>query len=64
MITLSTCFFSRLGKEVREEVGDVTILVNNAAIVYVTDLLSRTDEMICKTFQVNILAHFRVNDYD
>ncbi|CAB3367356.1 short-chain dehydrogenase/reductase family 16C member 6-like isoform X2 [Cloeon dipterum] len=45
-------------KKVRQEVGKVTILVNNAGIVSGKTLLETPDAMIKKTFDVNILAHF------
>ncbi|XP_008050545.1 17-beta-hydroxysteroid dehydrogenase 13 isoform X1 [Carlito syrichta] len=44
--------------QVKKEVGEVTILVNNAGTVYPADLLSTKDEEITKTFEVNILGHF------
>ncbi|XP_055290745.1 17-beta-hydroxysteroid dehydrogenase 13 isoform X1 [Moschus berezovskii] len=44
--------------QVKKEVGDVTILVNNAGVIYPADLLSTKDEEIIKTFEVNILGHF------
>ncbi|XP_073897896.1 17-beta-hydroxysteroid dehydrogenase 13 isoform X2 [Castor canadensis] len=44
--------------KVKKEVGDVTIVVNNAGAVYPADLLSTKDEEITKTFGVNILTHF------
>eukprot|EP00070_Physeter_catodon_P009330 XP_007120249.1 17-beta-hydroxysteroid dehydrogenase 13 isoform X2 [Physeter catodon] len=44
--------------KVKKEVGDVTIVVNNAGAVYPADLLSTKDEEITKTFEVNILGHF------
>ncbi|XP_008050546.1 17-beta-hydroxysteroid dehydrogenase 13 isoform X2 [Carlito syrichta] len=44
--------------KVKKEVGEVTILVNNAGTVYPADLLSTKDEEITKTFEVNILGHF------
>merc|ERR1712142_1260025 len=42
----------------KEEVGPVTILVNNAGIVSGTSVLDTPDSKIVKTFEVNILAHF------
>nr|XP_004661659.1 estradiol 17-beta-dehydrogenase 11 [Jaculus jaculus] len=45
-------------KKVKEEVGDVSILVNNAGVVYTADLVATQDPQIEKTFEVNILAHF------
>uniref|UniRef100_H0VQC6 Hydroxysteroid 17-beta dehydrogenase 13 n=1 Tax=Cavia porcellus TaxID=10141 RepID=H0VQC6_CAVPO len=44
--------------KVKKEVGDISILVNNAGAIYPADLLSTKDEEITKTFEVNILAHF------
>uniref|UniRef100_A0A8C5UVY9 Hydroxysteroid 17-beta dehydrogenase 13 n=1 Tax=Microcebus murinus TaxID=30608 RepID=A0A8C5UVY9_MICMU len=44
--------------KVKKEVGDVTIVVNNAGAIYPADLLSTKDEEIAKTFEVNILGHF------
>ncbi|XP_051026575.1 estradiol 17-beta-dehydrogenase 11 [Acomys russatus] len=45
-------------KKVKEEVGDVSILVNNAGVVYAADLFATQDPQIEKTFEVNVLAHF------
>uniref|UniRef100_A0ACB8E8H0 Uncharacterized protein n=1 Tax=Sphaerodactylus townsendi TaxID=933632 RepID=A0ACB8E8H0_9SAUR len=44
-------------EEVKREIGDVSILVNNAGVVATADLLSTQDKQIQKTFEVNILAH-------
>ncbi|KAM8970577.1 17-beta-hydroxysteroid dehydrogenase 13 [Sarcophilus harrisii] len=44
--------------KIKKEVGDVTIVVNNAGTIYPADLLSTKDEEITKTFEVNILGHF------
>ncbi|XP_004629221.1 17-beta-hydroxysteroid dehydrogenase 13 [Octodon degus] len=44
--------------QVKKEVGDISILVNNAGAIYPADLLSTKDEEIAKTFEVNILGHF------
>ncbi|XP_003414237.1 estradiol 17-beta-dehydrogenase 11 [Loxodonta africana] len=45
-------------KKVNAEIGDVSILVNNAGVVYTSDLMSTQDPQIEKTFEVNTLAHF------
>nr|XP_024647940.1 estradiol 17-beta-dehydrogenase 11 isoform X2 [Macaca nemestrina] len=45
-------------KKVKAEIGDVSILVNNAGVVYTSDLFATQDAQIEKTFEVNILAHF------
>ncbi|EDL99511.1 hydroxysteroid (17-beta) dehydrogenase 13, isoform CRA_a [Rattus norvegicus] len=44
--------------QVKKEVGDIEIVVNNAGAIYPADLLSTKDEEITKTFEVNILGHF------
>nr|XP_060635245.1 17-beta-hydroxysteroid dehydrogenase 13-like [Anolis sagrei ordinatus] len=44
-------------EKVKREIGDVTILVNNAGVVATADLLSTQDKQIQKIFEVNILAH-------
>lgn len=50
----------KMAKKVREEVGEVTLLVNNAGIVTGKKLLETSDEEILATFDVNSLAHFWV----
>ncbi|XP_004681479.1 PREDICTED: estradiol 17-beta-dehydrogenase 11 [Condylura cristata] len=45
-------------KKVKTEVGDVGILINNAGVVYTSDLFATQDPQIEKTFEVNVLAHF------
>ena len=50
----------KTAEKVREEVGDVSLLVNNAGIVTGKKLLETRDEEILATFDVNSLAHFWV----
>uniref|UniRef100_K9IHW5 Estradiol 17-beta-dehydrogenase 11 n=1 Tax=Desmodus rotundus TaxID=9430 RepID=K9IHW5_DESRO len=45
-------------KKVKAEIGDISILVNNAGVVYASDLFATQDPQIEKTFEVNVLAHF------
>lgn len=45
-------------KKVKAEVGDVSILINNAGVVYTSDVCTTQDAQIEKTFEVNVLAHF------
>ncbi|XP_046396050.1 short-chain dehydrogenase/reductase family 16C member 6-like isoform X2 [Ischnura elegans] len=45
-------------KKVKEEVGTVRILINNAGIVSGKNLLDTPDIMVQRTFDVNVLAHF------
>ena len=47
-------------RRVQEEVGDVTMLFNNAGVVTGRKLLSCSDEEIIRTFGVNSLSHFWV----
>lgn len=46
---------------VKQEVGVVDILINNAGIVCGNTFLDIPDYMIEKTFQVNILSNYWVN---
>ncbi|KAH0615825.1 hypothetical protein JD844_026377 [Phrynosoma platyrhinos] len=46
--------------KVKRDVGDVSILVNNAGVITTTKLLSTKDEQIQDMFDVNILAHYWV----
>lgn len=48
-------------ERVKQEVGSVSILVNNAGIVTGKRLLELDDDRISKTFDVNALAHFWVS---
>lgn len=45
-------------KKVKAEIGDVSILVNNAGVVYTSDFFATQDPQIEKTFEINVLAHF------
>jgi len=47
-----------VAQRVKEEVGVVSILMNNAGIVNGKRLLKLEDEKIIKTFEVNTFAHF------
>ncbi|XP_039269089.1 retinol dehydrogenase 10-like [Styela clava] len=48
----------KMAQKAKGVAGDVTILVNNAGIVYGKDFMEITDEQLEKTMQVNSLAHF------
>ncbi|KAL4646006.1 short-chain dehydrogenase/reductase 3-like [Arapaima gigas] len=45
-------------KVLREKVGDVTILVNNAAVVHGRSLTDSDDDALLKSQHINTLAHF------
>ncbi|XP_033357158.1 short-chain dehydrogenase/reductase family 16C member 6 isoform X1 [Bombus vosnesenskii] len=48
----------KVAKKVKEEVGDVTILINNAGIMPCLTLMNHTPEQIKRIFDINVLAHF------
>ena len=48
-------------KQVHSEVGNVSILINNAAIVTGKTILDATDESIHRTFEVNLFSQFWVS---
>ena len=51
----------RVAAQVKKEVGNVSILVNNAGILNVRGVMEADDEEIEQTFKVNALAHFWVS---
>ncbi|KAJ2945692.1 hypothetical protein O0L34_g532 [Tuta absoluta] len=48
----------RVAKRTSEEVGRVSILINNAGVVSGQYLLDTPDHLIQRTFDVNVLSHF------
>lgn len=50
----------RVAEKVRKDVGDVTILVNNAGILRIRPFLEQTSEDIQETININMMAHFWV----
>lgn len=44
----------------KKEVGDVTVLVNNAGIMPTRSLLQHTHEVVQKVMDVNLMSHFWV----
>lgn len=48
-------------ERIKQEVGTVTMVINNAGIVTGKRILEIPDEQIVKTFDVNVLAHFWVS---
>lgn len=51
----------RVAELVKKQVGDVTMLINNAGIVSGKKFLETEDWMIQKTMEVNTMAHFWVS---
>jgi all-trans-retinol dehydrogenase (NAD+) len=56
-VTSSVDIHAVAGK-IRKEVGEPTVLVNNAGIRTCKAILEETEEQIRRTFDVNIIAHF------
>ena len=52
-----------LAEQVKREVGEVTMLVNNAGIVTGKHLMECPDDLIQKTMDVNCTAHFWVCNF-
>ncbi len=50
-----------MAAQVKEEVGDVTILINNAGVVTGKQLVDAPDHLIKRTMDVNTTAHFWVS---
>ncbi|KGL99480.1 Epidermal retinol dehydrogenase 2, partial [Charadrius vociferus] len=48
----------RVADQVKKEVGDVSILVNNAGIVTGKRFIDSPDSLVEKTMEVNTMAHF------
>ena len=47
----------------KEDVGEVTVLINNAGIVSGKKFFDVSDDMADLTFKVNTAAHFWVRHY-
>lgn len=54
----------RVADLVKSEVGDVTMLINNAGIVSGKKFMDTDDRLIQKTFEVNTMAHFWVSGHE
>ena len=52
---------NRVADQVRKDVGDVTILINNAGILNGLDLMSLSNDQIKRCINVNTIAHFWVS---
>ncbi|KAG5306703.1 S16C6 reductase, partial [Acromyrmex insinuator] len=47
-----------VAKKVKEEVGDITILINNAGTMCIKSLLEHSPDEITRTINVNVTAHY------
>lgn len=52
-----------VAQKVRQDVGEVDVLINNAGILYGGALLDMEERHIRRTFEVNTLAHFWVKSW-
>jgi len=50
-----------VAEKVRKEVGDVTILVNNAGIAFVKTLLNQSVDEVTQVIDVNLKSHYWVS---
>ncbi|XP_011862705.1 PREDICTED: short-chain dehydrogenase/reductase family 16C member 6-like, partial [Vollenhovia emeryi] len=48
----------KVSRKVKKEVGDVTILINNAGIAYIKPLLNQSFDEIQRVIDVNVIAHY------
>jgi all-trans-retinol dehydrogenase (NAD+) len=49
-----------MARQVREQIGDVYMLINNAGVVPCLPFKQLTYKQIRRTFDVNVLSHFWV----
>ena len=62
-LTCVTCFFSQFqAQEIKNTIGHVSILINNAGIVFGKNIIDSNDEEIVKALDVNTLSHFWVGE--
>lgn len=52
-----------MARKIHEQVGDVTILINNAGIAYINLLLDHKKSEIEKLMNINIMAQYWVSMY-
>lgn len=52
----------KVAEKVKKEVGDVTILVNNAGIVFIKSFLNQSVHEIARVIDVNVTAHYWVRN--
>jgi len=48
----------RVAEKVKEEVGDVTILVNNIGIGFMKSFMNLSPEEITRVLDINVIAHY------
>ncbi|XP_025264257.1 short-chain dehydrogenase/reductase family 16C member 6-like [Camponotus floridanus] len=48
----------RMAEKIRKEIGDVTILVNNAGIAFIKTLLNQSIDEVSRVIDVNLKSHY------
>ncbi|KAF6802899.1 hypothetical protein CSOJ01_11271 [Colletotrichum sojae] len=56
----SSSAISETAKCIRKDVGDPTVVVNNAGVGFMKPILDETEDEVRRTFDVNIVAHFAI----
>lgn len=54
---------AKLAEKVKNEVGEVSILVNNAGIMPCKTMMTHSEAEIKKIFDINVFAHFWVTKF-
>jgi all-trans-retinol dehydrogenase (NAD+) len=54
----SSASIAKVAQEIRSEHGDPTVLVNNAGVMKIKNILDESEEQIRQVFDVNIIANF------
>ncbi|KAJ9612002.1 hypothetical protein H2200_003597 [Cladophialophora chaetospira] len=50
----------KVAAKIRKEIGEPTVLINNAGVATMKLILDETEEQVQRTFEVNISAHFKM----
>lgn len=54
----TTDSIKKVASSIRRDVGEPTVLINNAGVGYDGTILDEPEELIKRTFNVNIISHF------
>ena len=60
MDVTSTQHIKQVTARIRNDIGEPTVLINNAGVANMELILEETDEQVQRIFEVNILAHFKM----
>ena len=51
----------RLAEDVEKEIGPVTILINNAGVMYSGSVINCSDNLLKRQVEINTISHFWVS---